>query len=229
VTPDLLKHATPTPNRYYIHTDHLDTPRVITDANQAVVWRWDNADPFGANVANQNPSGLGTFSFNLRFPGQYFDAETGYHYNYFRDYAPEIGRYVQADPIGISGLVTQRGKGRAAGLLSESSSTAPRGATTVFRSSLSANDVGDAKASLTTQGLNLFSYANSDPTRKVDPLGLTAEDLQLCFVQCPLINKIEHPIMTMCIYRCFGHQKYFYLYNPPLGACPAQYPQSPGV
>jgi RHS repeat-associated protein len=42
-----------------------------------------------------------TFAYNLRFPGQYYDAETGKHYNYFRDYDPAIGRYVQADPLGV--------------------------------------------------------------------------------------------------------------------------------
>ena len=38
---------------------------------------------------------------NLHFPGQYYDEETGLHYNYFRDYSPIIGRYVEADQIGI--------------------------------------------------------------------------------------------------------------------------------
>ena len=88
---------------YFIHPDQLNTPRVITNEAQQVVWRWDNDDAFGGNMANENPSGLGAFTFNLRFPGQYFDKETNLHYNYFRDYSPEIGRYVQSDPIGLTG------------------------------------------------------------------------------------------------------------------------------
>jgi RHS repeat-associated protein len=88
---------------FYIHPDHLNTPRVITNQAQQIVWRWDNDDPFGGNMANENPSGLGTFTCNLRFPGQYFDRETNMHYNYFRDYSPEIGRYIESDPIGLDG------------------------------------------------------------------------------------------------------------------------------
>jgi RHS repeat-associated protein len=68
-----------------------------------VVWRWDNNDPFGANVPDENPSGVGAFTFNLRFPGQYFDKETNTHYNYYRDYDPNTGRYVESDPIGLEG------------------------------------------------------------------------------------------------------------------------------
>jgi len=87
---------------YYTYTDHLNTPRVISDTSNKVVWRWDS-DAFGAGVANEDPDGDGVkFTYNLRFPGQYFDKETGLHYNYFRDYDPSIGRYVQSDPIGIA-------------------------------------------------------------------------------------------------------------------------------
>jgi RHS repeat-associated protein len=59
--------------------------------------------PLWRQYRHSNPSGLGQFSFNLRLPGQYFDAEKRYHYNYYRDYSPEIGRYIQSDPIGLWG------------------------------------------------------------------------------------------------------------------------------
>lgn len=54
-------------------------------------------------MPNNNPSSLGAFELNLRFPGQYFDKETNNHYNYYRDYSPEIGRYIESDPIGLRG------------------------------------------------------------------------------------------------------------------------------
>ena len=86
---------------YYVYADHLNTPRVITDGTNKVVWRWDS-DPFGADAANEDPDGDGTkFRYNLRFPGQYYDGETGLHYNYFRDYDSTTGRYVESDPLGI--------------------------------------------------------------------------------------------------------------------------------
>jgi len=53
---------------------------------------------------NENPSGAGQYTFNLRFPGQYADVETGANYNYFRDcYDPVTGRYCESDPIGLRG------------------------------------------------------------------------------------------------------------------------------
>jgi RHS repeat-associated protein len=67
------------------------------------VWRWDQGEPFGNNPPDENPSGLGAFEFPLRLPGQYFDKETNLHYNYFRDFDPNIGRYAESDPIGLQG------------------------------------------------------------------------------------------------------------------------------
>jgi len=97
------------PTLYFVHTDHLDTPRTITNGAQQTVWRWDNDDAFGNNAPNENPSALGNFACNLRLPGQYFDKETNLHYNYFRDYDPSIGRYVQSDPIGLNGGINTYG------------------------------------------------------------------------------------------------------------------------
>jgi RHS repeat-associated protein len=86
----------------YVHPDHLGSPRMVTrSSDNAIVWRWDNTEPFGNNAPNENPSGVGAFAYNLRFPGQYFDSGTGTHYNYFRDYDPTIGSYIQSDPIGV--------------------------------------------------------------------------------------------------------------------------------
>ena len=66
------------------------------------MWTW-NSDPFGTDAANPNPAGAGTFAFNLRFPGQVFDGQAGLHQNVARDYDPALGRYVESDPIGLSG------------------------------------------------------------------------------------------------------------------------------
>jgi RHS repeat-associated protein len=96
------------PIAYFIHADHIDTPRVVVDRSNNVRWRW-LAEPFGATAAETDPSGFGAFAFNLRFPGQYLDQESGLHYNYFRDYDASIGRYVESDPIGLAGGINTYG------------------------------------------------------------------------------------------------------------------------
>lgn len=79
---------------YFIHRDHLGTPQMLTNSFGQSVWSSDSL-AFGSTSVD------GSVEFNLRFPGQYFDSETGLHYNYFRDYDPSLGRYLQSDPVGL--------------------------------------------------------------------------------------------------------------------------------
>jgi uncharacterized protein RhaS with RHS repeats len=106
----------------YVAPDHLGSPHQITNASKALIWSWDH-DPFGNGAPVVAPG----VTDNLRFPGQYSDQETGLHYNYFRDYDPRIGRYlerhynyyrdydpklgryIESDPIGLAGGVNTYG------------------------------------------------------------------------------------------------------------------------
>ncbi len=88
---------------YYVHTDHLGTPRKVTrPSDNALMWRWDPGT-FGSPKPKENPDKLGAFNYNLRYPGQYELTESGLYYNYFRDYDPQTGRYIESDPIGLNG------------------------------------------------------------------------------------------------------------------------------
>ena len=98
----ILQGTTASPVAFYVYADQVNAPRLVTNTANQERWRWDTA-PFGDIPPNENPAGLGVFAVNLRFPGQYFDKETNLHYNYFRDYDPSTGRYVQSDPIGLAG------------------------------------------------------------------------------------------------------------------------------
>jgi RHS repeat-associated protein len=88
--------TSPTLKAYY-HLDHLGTPQKLTDSSQDVIWD-ASYEPFGK--VNLLTEGI---TQPLRFPGQYFDLETGLHQNWHRDYDPSIGRYLQSDPIGLRG------------------------------------------------------------------------------------------------------------------------------
>ena len=79
------------------------TPRLATNQNKQITWRWEG-EAFGETDAREDIDGDGnTTTINLRFPGQYYDKETGLHYNWFRDYNPQTGRYRQSDLIGLDG------------------------------------------------------------------------------------------------------------------------------
>ena len=88
---------------YTIHGDHLETPKAMTDVSGNVVWKMHNTAYGDAWIEDDLDEDGNAVTLNIRFPGQYFDWETGLHYNYFRDYAPGLGRYVQSDPIGLAG------------------------------------------------------------------------------------------------------------------------------
>jgi RHS repeat-associated protein len=89
------------PQIYAIHTDHLGTPLQLSDQQKNIVWA-ANYEAFGkASITPEHQK----FSFDLRAPGQWEDAETGYHYNWHRTYEPQMGRYLTPDPIGLAGGV----------------------------------------------------------------------------------------------------------------------------
>ncbi len=105
----------------YLHTDASGTPRLATDVRGTVVWRWDggafgDSAPTGGRVVTDHGDGNADHegdgenaisrpivTINLRFPGQYYDRETGFFYNWARYYDPGTGRFVSSDPIGIAG------------------------------------------------------------------------------------------------------------------------------
>ncbi|MEW8139734.1 MAG: RHS repeat-associated core domain-containing protein, partial [Candidatus Thiodiazotropha endolucinida] len=81
----------------YYQNDHLGTTQQLIQRNGAKAWE-GNYRAFGELTTE-----TGTWENRLRFPGQYYDQETNNYYNYFRDYDPSTGRYVQEDPIGLRG------------------------------------------------------------------------------------------------------------------------------
>lgn len=94
---------------YYVEPDHLGTPRAVIDPDrQKAVWSWPlTGEAFGNTAPNPDADGDGTaFTYDLRFPGQRWDAASGLSYNYYRDYESVTGRYAQSDPIGLSGGIS---------------------------------------------------------------------------------------------------------------------------
>jgi RHS repeat-associated protein len=84
----------------YVHADGLNTPRAIADESGQTIWTWNLVgNPFG----EQQPVSSTGYVYNLRFPGQYYDQETGWNYNVNRYFDPAIGGFTQVDPLGFAG------------------------------------------------------------------------------------------------------------------------------
>jgi RHS repeat-associated protein len=83
---------------YFYHNDHLGTPQKMTASNGAVVW---SATYSSFGEAHVNPES--TVENNLRLPGQYFDSETGLHYNFHRYFDPSLGKFFRIDPLRLNG------------------------------------------------------------------------------------------------------------------------------
>ena len=83
---------------HYFHNDHLGTSIKLTDQAGNVVWERQDG-PFGEEPLMMKPNSI---TMNLRFPGQYYDEETGLNYNMGRYYNPKLGRYMTPDPVGGS-------------------------------------------------------------------------------------------------------------------------------
>jgi len=123
---------------YFLHDDRLGTPQVASDNSQNIQWQ-ASYDSFGqASVS-------GTITQNLRFPGQYFDVESGWNHNGFRDYVPNLGRYIQPDPLGMQGSARYYNP-----------------STGRFLSEDLLGILG---------GINLYAYADDSPTNFSDPTG----------------------------------------------------------
>ncbi|MBI4847936.1 MAG: RHS domain-containing protein [Nitrospirae bacterium] len=132
---------------YYYHNDHLGTPMMMTDGSGSTVWQGE-FKPLGEPVSIS-----GSITNNLRFPGQYYDVETGLHQNWHRDYMPEVGRYVESDPI-LQPMIDFD-------VVPNSSSCSQSKQTWQVPNLLS-----------TPQGLQPYVYTANNPINFVDPSGL---------------------------------------------------------
>jgi RHS repeat-associated protein len=139
---------------YWVVTDPIGKPIAMTSTplsgSAQVVWK-ASYSPFGRAIESMDPDGDGTsIATPVRFPGQWSDFATGLHYNFFRDYDPQTGRYLEPDPSGQLGLLASV----AQPALEPGRSTLSRGALDGWPSK------------------GLFAYSFSNPINFFDPNGL---------------------------------------------------------
>jgi len=175
---------------FWVHTDHLGTPLAVTDrpanpANATVVWR-AIYEAFGKATVDEDPDADQVpVSLNVRFPGQYYDAESGLHYNYHRYYDPGIGRYISNDRMGSFGIFFLKGlwKSELASLLlgidppltSREAQPDPSGVATDAMNQILRSPIVPTNAQsdrdMKIGNRNPFTYLDGDPMNWVDSTG----------------------------------------------------------
>ena len=97
-----IEQARATSRVYHFHTDLVGTPLEVTDDAGELAWA-GKYTAWGKVERGEDAALMGRIEQPLRYPGQYADKGTGLHYNTFRFYDPDVGRYISQDPIGLSG------------------------------------------------------------------------------------------------------------------------------
>lgn len=142
----------------YFHNDHLGTPRLLTGRT---ISEEDAADDVEETISSPFGQRVQTNFFNggLRFPGQYYDDKTGYHYNFHRDYDPSTGSYIQSDPIGLAGGINTY----AYAMGNPVKYTDPQGLQTavILNGTTVSNPFGHT--AIATTGSGVYSYGNDTP------------------------------------------------------------------
>ena len=101
-----------------MQVDHLGSPFQVRETGGRVVWRWES-EGYGGTAPDEDPDGDGEkFRLNLRFAGQYFDEESGLHYNWHRYYSPRLGRCGRKSACGITASAPRRPMGTGRGVAS---------------------------------------------------------------------------------------------------------------
>jgi RHS repeat-associated protein len=197
---------------FYYHNDHLGTPKILTDKNKKIVWNAE-FDPFGNELdggddADPDKVGEGGHQYhdggreyirnvinNLRFPGQYYDAETGLHYNYYRDYNPVIGKYIEADPIGI-----QKGRNHLYTYAANNpvKHNDPKGLWAIYGNWCGPNWTGGSQEQYNPN--NAAIYAANDS--RIDSLDRCCRTHDRCFYRCRLNHPCDAWARRECMIEC---------------------------
>ena len=174
---------------YYFHNDQLGTPQVVTDVNQEVVWKGEY-DPFGKVTET-----VAMVEQNIRFPGQYFDVETGLHYNYFRDYDPTLGRYIQSDPIGQLGGINTYGYTKQNPLIGID----PFGLDTLvlYSFGIPSNPFGHVAFATTGRGIHSIGTTHGRGTTIADYINSQAAERNLLAVVIPTTSEQEEAMTNI--------------------------------